>query len=156
MMKRIYTLLIVLFAICLHGFAQGEKKDGQPPFDVDKFNAQKMAYLIQEVGITPEEAAKLFPLYNEMQEKRFKVMKETRDKMRALRKNQSPKDEECLSLLDELLNRQICDANMEKNYYQKFKKILSPQKVLKLKQADFRFAHDMLRKNDQRKPDGKK
>ena len=155
-MKKICTLLILLLAISLQGYSQGEKKEGHSPFDVEKFNAQKMAYLIQEVGITPEEAAQLFPLYNEMQEKRFKMMKETVDKMKALRKNPNPKNEECLSVLDELLNRQVCEANMEKSYYQKFKKILSPQKVLKLKQADFRFAHDMLRRNDQRKPDGKK
>ncbi|MDP4269541.1 MAG: hypothetical protein Q8909_05390 [Bacteroidota bacterium] len=155
-MKRIYLFFILVLMVSLQGFSQNEKKDEHHPLDVDKFNAQKMAYLIQEVGITPEEAAKLFPLYNEMQEKRFKMMKETIDKVRALRKNQNPKDEECLSLLDELLNKQVCEANMEKSYYQKFKKILSPQKVLKLKQADFRFARDVLRKNDQRKPDGKK
>lgn len=155
-MRKFFTLLILLLSICLQGYSQGEKKGGHSPFDFEKFNAQKMAYLIQEVGITPEEAAQLFPLYNEMQAKRFKMMKATHDKMRALRKNQNPKNDECLSVVDELLNNQIAEANLEKSYYQKFKKILSPQKVLKLKQADFRFARDILRKNDQRKSDGKK
>lgn len=153
-MKRMYTLLCLAFALFSMINAQDSK--GRHPFDIEKYNAQKMAYLVQEVGVTPEESAQLFPLYNEMQAKRLAMIRATIEKSRALRKNPNAKDEEYLGILDEILNRQIEEANMEKAYYQKFKKILSPQKVLKLKQADLRFAREILRNNDQRRPDGKK
>ncbi len=153
-MKKVFTLICLLFVSVSFIYAQGDK--GRPPFDIEKFNAQKMAYLVQEVGITPEESAQLFPLYNEMQAKRFKMMKETHDKSKVLRKNSNAKDDEYLKMVDEILNRQIDEANLEKAYYQKFKRILSPQKVLKLKQADMRFAREILRNADHRKSDGKK
>ncbi len=152
-MKKIVTLICLLFVSVSYIYSQDK---GRPHFDIEKFNAQKMAYLVQEVGITPEESAQLFPLYNEMQAKRFNMMKVTHDKSKALRNNPNAKDEEFLRMVDEILNRQVEEANLEKAYYQKFKRILSPQKVLKLKQADMRFAREILKNADQRRPDGKK
>lgn len=151
MKKRLILLYIILLTgICTNAQDRGKDKS----FDLEKFKATKMAYLIQEAGITPEEAAQLTPLYFEMQEKRFKIMMKTRSKAKNMNENCNPGNEECIKMLDEILDNQIEDANIERAYYQKFKKILSPQKILKLKRADFRFAHEMLKQNDRRKPNG--
>lgn len=151
MKKNIILFLFSLMAIP-YSFSQEDKGGERKHFDLEKFKAEKMAYLIQAVGITPEESAQLFPLYNEMQEKRFKLMMPTRAKARELRKNPNAAGGECLKVVDEILDKQIEEAAIEKAYYQKFKKILSPQKLLKLKQADMHFAREVLRRNDNRQP----
>lgn len=149
MKNRLVSLYILLLA-CISLNAQDRGKDKS--FDLEKFKATKMAYLVQEAGITPEEAVQLTPLYFEMQEKRFKLMMKARSKSKNINGNSCPSNDECIKMLDEILDNQIEDANIEKAYYQKFKKILSPQKILKLKHADFRFAHEMLKQKDKRKP----
>lgn len=148
-MKKLVLLLIYL-ALLPSLFSQEDNNREKKRFDIENFKAQKMAYLIREVGITPEESAQLFPLYNEMQLKRFKLKASSIKSAHAIFKNKNSTDEECMKVLDDLLDREIEMATIEKNYYQKFKKILSPQKLLKLKRADYKFAQEVLKKADQR------
>ncbi len=149
------TILAVLWLsiVSVAAVQAQENRDpkGAKPFDIEKFNAQKTTYLIQQVGITPEEAALLLPLYNEMQTKRFQLMMATRTKARELRKSQNKKEEDYVRLLDEILDTQIEEANLEKSYYRKFKQILSPEKLFKFKLADMHFAREALKRADQRK-----
>jgi len=149
------TILSVLLLSICSVFALQAQDNGEPkgpkPFDIEKFNAQKTTYLIQQVGITPEEAALLLPLYNEMQTKRFQLMMATRTKARELRKGQNKKDEDYVRLLDEILDKQIEEANLEKSYYRRFKQILSPEKLFKFKLADMHFAREVLKRADQRR-----
>ena len=153
-MKKIIILFILLQMTFPQIFCQVEVGRVGKHFDLESFKAQKMAYLVKEVGLTPEESAQLFPLYNDMQEKRFKLKMEMREKVRSLNKKAIQTNDECLKLIDEVLDKQIEEVTIEKAYYQRFKKLLSPQKLFKLKQADFRFAKEMLKKNDKRQVQG--
>lgn len=148
-MKRILILLAII-GLTNVVFAQNDKPQGKKRFDIENFKAQKMAYLIREVGITPEESAELFPLYNEMTVKRFKLKMEAKRTAKSVFQSVSASDADCLKAIDEVLNSEIEIANLEKTYYQKFKKILSPQKLLKLKRADMQFAQEVIKKIDKR------
>ena len=148
-MKRILILLAII-GLTNVVFAQNDKPEGKKRFDIENFKAQKMAYLIREVGITPEESAELFPLYNEMTVKRFKLKMEAKRTAKSVFQNASASDADCLKAIDEVLNSEVEIANLEKTYYQKFKKILSPQKLLKLKRADMQFAQEVIKKIDKR------
>lgn len=150
-MKKSYIILSIILLSIFSLTAQEKGKENRS-FDLEKFKAAKMAYLVQEADLTPEEASALSPIYFEMQEKRFKLMMKIRAKSKELRSNSNPSSEECLKAVDEILDNQIEDANIEKAYYQKFKKILPPQKLLKLKHADYHFAQEMLKQNDKRRP----
>ncbi|MFZ4455363.1 MAG: hypothetical protein ACOYOT_04000 [Bacteroidales bacterium] len=149
-MKKIVALLVCLLISLPTIFSQNEEPQRKKHFDIENFKAQKMAYLIREVGITPEESAQLFPIYNEMQQKRFKLKMEARHKAKAIFNNQNATNDECLKVIDDVLDNEIEVATLEKTYYQKFKKILSPQKLLKLKRADLMFAQEVLKKADRR------
>ncbi|MDD2797210.1 MAG: hypothetical protein PHV20_01315 [Bacteroidales bacterium] len=149
-MKKIILLFVSILIVYANSYAQESDNQGKKHFDLENFKAQKMAYLVQQIGITPEESAQFFPLYNEMQEKKFKLKMEAMKNARKIFKKQDPSDEECLKTVDGFLDNEVEIASLEKNYYQKFKKILSPQKLLKLKRADFHFAQEVLKKVDKR------
>ncbi|MEI7676496.1 MAG: hypothetical protein WCJ03_06935 [Bacteroidales bacterium] len=149
-MKKNIILFILLQMTFPQIFCQVEVGHVGKHFDLENFKAQKQAYLIKEVCLTPEESAQLFPLYNKMQEKRFKLKMEMRENLRTLNKKTNQSNEECLKMIDEVLDKQIQEVTIEKVFYEKFKKVLSPQKLLELKQADFRFAKEMLKKSDNR------
>lgn len=149
-MKKLFLTFLLSLFVLPFSYSQELAKKADKRAELEAFKAQKMAYLIAEVAITPDEAAQLFPLYNEMQEKRFLLKMALRNKAKNLKENVKASDEECLKLIDEFLDKEIQDANIEKSYYQRFKRILSPQKLLKLKQADYHFAKELLKKNDQR------
>jgi hypothetical protein len=149
-MKKLFFTLLFTILVLPFSYSQELPKKADKRAELESFKAKKMAYLIAEVAITPEEAAQLFPLYNEMQEKRFLLKMALRNKSKILKENSKASDEECMNLVDEFLEKEIQDATLEKAYYQRFKRILSPQKLLKLKQADYHFAKELLKKNDQR------
>ena len=54
-MKKIVALLVCIVISLPTIFSQNEESQGKKHFDIENFKAQKMAYLIREVGITPEE-----------------------------------------------------------------------------------------------------
>lgn len=149
-MKKITVLFICSVMLLPSLFSQDEMSREKKKFDIENFKAQKMAYLIREVGITPEESGQLFPLYNEMQAKRFKLKAASIKSTREIFQSKNASDEECMKVLDDVLDRDVEIAALEKTYYQKFKKILPPQKLLKLKRADYKFAQEVLKKADQR------
>lgn len=149
-MKK-YHLIICIALISTFVVAAQEKGKENKTFDLEKFKTAKMAYLVHEADLTPEEANLLSPIYFEMQEKRFRLMMKMRVKSKELRSSTNPSGEECLKAVDDILENQIENANIEKAYYQKFKKILPPQKLLKLKHADYHFAQEMLKQNDKRR-----
>jgi len=47
-------------------------------------------------------------------------------------------------------------AQLEKEYYEKFKKILSPKKLYRYKRAEGKFAREFMRGGDDRKEENRK
>lgn len=48
------------------------------------------------------------------------------------------------------------EAALEKEYYEKFKKILSPEKLYKYRRAEYKFARSFMKGPDDKKDENKK
>ena len=57
-MKK-YHLFLILTLLCLSVHAQKQSK----AYSEEEFRAKKQAYLTEQAGLTPKEAAQFFPLY---------------------------------------------------------------------------------------------
>ena len=60
-------------------------------------------------------------------------------------------DEESNKALEEQFNIQEKELNLKKNYYEKFKAILPPQKLAQLEPAEMEFNHEVIRKLKERR-----
>lgn len=148
MRKIIYiTFAAVLVLLSSESFAQEPNEKGRR-FDREAFEAKRNAFITAEVGLTPEEAEIFIPLCNELRQKLFEVGRQNRKFARAILKKEHPTDEEYLQLINTSLEVKMKEAQIEKDYYEKFKKVISPEKLFKYRQAEMKFARNFMKSKD--------
>ncbi len=137
-MKKLYTILFVLFAMVHSTFAQGNRKE-----DIEKFRKE---YFTRQLNLTADEAKKFWPIYNEMQVEMQKLHKEKRARMRNIREDfESMTDAELEKAInDEMTNRQQ-ELDLDKKYHERYKAILSIRKLALYYRAQEGFKRELLR-----------
>ena len=130
MKKLVYILIFV--STFFTAFSQGGKKE--------KIEALRVAFITQQLNLSPEESQKFWPVYNEYQDK----VKAARKEFKAVPTTFTT-DKEAQDFLDaETLFKQR-EVNLYKEYYDKFKKILPIKKVAQLRQAEEEFKKELLK-----------
>lgn len=136
-MKKLKVLILLLIAI-VPAFAQ-ERHDELPkdPKAQEKIKAAQAAYITERLQLTPEEAEKFWPVYREFSQKRQAL----RDEFITARKSGKP-EKEILDLEFKLKQDQL---NLEKEYSERFQKVIPPQKLMHLREAEGDFRRLLLR-----------
>lgn len=143
-MKNVLIMMTMLLLTATVAFGQGPADDMPPPPKgkiAEKIEAQKIAFFTRILNLTPEEAQKFWPLYNEYSAKE-------RDLRPDFRKGR-PMDiseEEANELIDSFFENEQKRLNLTKNYYEKFKMILPAKKVVKLHFAERKFKEELLKR----------
>lgn len=140
MIQRLATLLIVL-CIGISVQAQDKKKPG---FSKEEFRARQESYLTEKAEMTKEEAAKFFPIYFELQDRKTAVNDMA---WKQARKGKDPKttDSEYEQIIESIVKARIEADKLDLEYLQQFKKILSAKKIYKLQRAEMKFHRDILK-----------
>ena len=110
----------------------------------EEFRNKQKAFIIGQAGLTKEEAAKFFPVYFELQEKKKKLNDESWSLMR------QGKDDKTTEAQYEEIVAKVCDNRiaadrLDKSYLDRFKKILSNKKIYLVQRAEMRFHREMLK-----------
>ena len=99
-----------------------------------------------------EEAAKFFPVYFELQDKKKKLNDESWDLMR---KTEMIKRRKLNKEINEkVANNRIAADQLDKTYLGKFKKILSSKKIFLVQRAEMRFHREMIKGMNRSKDKG--
>lgn len=137
-------LIILLFLVC--GFtpllwALGGPNQHLTP---DEFRAKQKAFIIEKAGLTKEEAAKFFPIYFELQDRKKQLNDEAWE---LLKKGKEEKITEAQygDILEGVYDARIASDRLEKTYFEKFKKILSCKKIFMVQRAEMRFHRELLK-----------
>ena len=156
-MKRVFTLCGILFILLLSGnaFAQNAPKHKHHNNSRWKeYMTQKKEFLIKEVGMTDEEQKKFFPLYDELQQKKFDIQCETRREIRTLQEKKGDVSEsDYLKIANAINNSRLTDAQLDNDYYRKFSRLVSAEKLYKLQVAELRVNKEILKKSQGRQED---
>ncbi len=114
----------------------------------EKMMCEKIAFLTNELGITPEEAQTFWPVYNgiskERDEAMHKVFRSYKELEEGLETGMS--DKEISKLLDNYLEAAEAQREVEENAIEKFRKVLSVKKVAKLYVGEEKFRRQHIRK----------
>jgi Spy/CpxP family protein refolding chaperone len=150
-MKIISILLSA--AIAIHSFAQ-QSISPPPPIppappsltsQKEKVEAMRIAFLTNKLDLTPEEAQKFWPVYNEFQKKREELHKKHREEEKQMRsKIDSLSDKQVEAMVDAEMAFRQKNLDLEKEYHAKFKSVLPIKKVAKLYRAEEQFARHLL------------
>lgn len=121
----------------------------------DEFRARQQAFITKEAGLTEAEAADFFPLYFELQNRKKALNDEV---WKLLREGRHEDTTEALyeDIMGKVYDARISSNQLEKSYFEKFKKILSCKKIYLVQRAEMRFSRDLLRdmRNNDKAPKG--
>ena len=114
-MKKLYLLITIFLAFALNSMAQNYRPGGRP----ETVEAIKIAYFTRKLNLTPEEAQKFWPVYNQYAAELRQIRQQNRD-------------------LDELdMEEKV--VNLRKKYKDDFSKILPGDKVNQFYKVDKEF-----------------
>ena len=128
-MKRILIIGMLLATVMMAG-AQDRKK-----FSPEKFQADMEEYISEKANLTPQEAAKVFPLLREMHKKQRAIYK----KVHRLAKNKPTDEAACASVIEDYDNVNIELKQIEKCYHKKMMQEVPASKVYEVIKAEYYF-----------------
>ena len=159
-MKKLSVLMVALFGLMLSVWAGDETCQQLPvawhgilrvtvgdetcqQLSREEFRARQQAFLTEKAGLTREEAAKFFPLYFEMEDRKQKL---NDDVWKLLRqgKNENMTESQYGEILEGLYNARVASSELEQTYLKKFQKILSNKKIYLIQRAEMRFHRELL------------
>ena len=144
-MKRLAIIFTITFFI-LSGLAVKAKNDSHQDRR-EKYRSEKVAFLTSNLELTPAEAEKFWPVYNQMDQERWEAQKMRREMEAKVRETKvSLPEKEVIALTRKFAGILQEEADMLVKYNEKFLKILPPQKVLKLYQVENEFRMHMISK----------
>ena len=157
-MKRITTTslaLIMLMAATFNLSAQGPGQglgQGAMQGEGEKLTAYKIAFFTKNLNLTPAEAEKFWPLYNDFSARRNKLQADRLLLMRYAAQNEANMSEgEIASTADKLTQSFADEASMVVSFNENLKKVLPPAKVIKLYQVENQYKQQLLRELNQRR-----
>ncbi len=155
------TILLLAF-ISLTGIALSQPM-GPPPKDKpkgehqgdkkDNIESMKIAFLTTKLDLTPEEAQKFWPVYNQYNDKLQELRKKRRQDEREAKKNfDELSDKEVEQAIDNDLAFRQKELDLQKEYNTKFKSVLPIKKVSKLYATEEQFKRVLLDKLKDKQP----
>lgn len=142
-MKKVIRIGFILL-MSLSAWAQdNELPPAQDPKVKDKINAARIAYITDQLGLTPDEAEKFWPIYREFAQNRAQIKQQYRE----MKKNPDPNkttEQNDQALVDLGFQVKQKELNLEKDYSGRLLKVISAQKLRTLPDAEKRFRQMIL------------
>jgi hypothetical protein len=161
MKKLIFTVIILTVAgagvLSGQGSGQGQGL-GQGPgqgamqAESEKLTAYKIAFFTRNLELTPAEAEKFWPLYNDYSARKNKLLADRLSTMRYTAQNEANMSEtELASVADKLAKTFADEAALVVSFNESLKGVLSPRKVIRLYQVENQYKQQLLRELNQRR-----
>lgn len=141
-MKKILCMFVLLCTFIAVVPAQNDEPGWR--LSREEFQKRHEAYLTRYAELTTEEAAKFFPIYNELQQKKSEYSEQSRKLLHESGK-QNLDENRYKEILEGLSANALAEESLERTYLDLFKKVISYKKIFKIKEAESRFRQDLVR-----------
>ena len=153
-MKKIICLMLVTLVSIALTWAQ----PGPPPpvgeTRKEKVEALKRSYYSEKLALTPAEAEKFWPIYNEFSKKEDALRKEGKgDKKKGEQPNFTEK--EALTEIDRIAVQKKSHIDLETQFLKDCMPVLGTSRTMQLTQIDRDFQHELIEHMRERKEGGK-
>jgi len=141
--KVIYLLCSALFL-----FIASATMIAQTQEQIDKFNEERQKYFTEKLELTTSESKAFWPLYNDFQNRKMKLVEDERNTWQYAQKNaDNLSEKETLETLMKVYDLKEKQLALEKEYYQEiFLRALPAKKVVKLGKVEWDFRRYLLHK----------
>jgi len=154
-MKRLIFLLTLSVFLIAQSTVFAQRSDSHKD-RWEKYRAEKVAFLTTNLDLTPVEAQKFWPVYNQMDKEKSEAQRKRRELEHQVRDaGETLADKQIIMLTREYASNMKKEGALNEKYNEEFLKILPPRKVLKLYKAEGEFRMYMMKKyRDKRKKEG--
>lgn len=147
-MKNI-TLLILMVFLSFTGFAQ---RQGQQ-YDKEKLEAARVAFITNRLDLKPVQAEKFWPIFNQYQEDRTKLMEQMSKLNRAA--SQETNEVKAREMVEQRFAIQQELLDREKLFMSNIMQVISPLQAVKLSGVNRDFTRQLYRMNQSRDRENK-
>ena len=152
-MKKILFASLLLLLTAVTASAQ-ERPMNKPHFSPEEFQAKQKAYITDKADLTDQEAEAFFPLFFELQKKKFELERNVRKEFKKERGEQMT-EEECRNFVYKMADTKIEIAKLEREYTDKYLQVLPPCKLRRVQHAEGMFQRDLMKKMTEHRPQRK-
>lgn len=150
--KEILRTGIIQLAFLLIGIlAFAQEDDDVPASKKERIEQLKIAFITKELDLSSDQAEKFWPVYNEMADK-MKVERKNRKKLSEELKNgfETLTDAEIEKKTLSVLDSDVKEAELKKEYTKKIAAIIGYKKATKLLSLEQQFKRELLNKINER------
>lgn len=144
-MKRIITPLL-LFILCFSSFAQSGGRDWR-----QQIKAQKVAFITEQLSLTPQEAQKFWPIYNKFEDNLNQIRRNDERTIRDAMKKEYLTQKEAQDIINQFLAVEEKIHLAKQQLIKDLDKVITPQKIIKLKIAEDAFNRKLMEAYRQRR-----
>jgi Spy/CpxP family protein refolding chaperone len=142
---RLLSLLALLSALAPEATAQGGRRGGPRGGQrLAQLENAKIAFITNRVSLTQEQAQKFWPVYNEFTDRRRELNRSGRLLRRDVTENMT--DQQIRDNLNQSFSIRQQELNLEKEYFEKFQKVISLRQVAQLFVAERDFTREVIKR----------
>ncbi len=150
--SAIIAFILVLFTSA-SSFAQNNVDRKKWLKEIQEY---KHEFLIKELDLTKEQQEKFLPMYDEMDCKIRQVNDQARDYQRKVRQMKDKASElEYEKAAEAQFEVKAKEGEIEKSYFSKFKTVLTPKQLFRLKHAEWKFTKELMKQHSRMKSERK-
>jgi Spy/CpxP family protein refolding chaperone len=135
--RNIFAILLI--SLCAVTSAQAQHRSDE---EIKKIQDAKVAIITNRLNLTPEQSTGFWPVYNDYSQKRREIHRAQR-KIINDKKAEGKTDDQVLNNLKEVQDLKQQELDLEKEYQNKFLKVITASQVIELYKAERTF-NDML------------
>jgi Spy/CpxP family protein refolding chaperone len=143
-MSKKYILLVLMTLVSSLIYSQ-PPGDG-PKNKRDQIHAQKIAFISTQLKLTPEEAQKFWPVYNQYEAEIEKIRKERRGYVNELKKSAELTGEKAYELTEKIFATETKESQMRLTYLKEFAAVVGKKKAAEVFIAEEKFKRELLEK----------
>ena len=144
MKKTLFTFAIILLTATASMAQEHNQPKNKRPFSPEEFQAKQKAFITEKAALTPEEADAFFPLFFELQKKKFEIEHNVRKDARKPH-GEKMSEEECREFVYKMADTRIEISKLEREYTDKYLKVLSACKLQKVLHAEGAFQRHLMK-----------
>ena len=138
---KFFHLVLALLILPVIGNAQQQDPGPLSKEARDKIEAQRIGFITQKLNLSPDEATKFWPIYNQHKD----ALKEMRDDMERP-DLMTITDDEANAIIEKHLQQEQKRLELKKKLNNQLRNVISPRKVIMLYAAEMEFNRGLLRK----------
>ena len=113
-------------------------------FSPEEFQKKQKEFIMKKAEMTDEQAEAFFPLFFELQKKKFELEGNARREMKFKRK-EKPTDEQCRKFVNKMAEVKVEIAKLEQAYIEKYLEVVPPCKLLEIQHAEGMFQRHLMK-----------